>query len=348
MFSSFITRSPRDATRIVSVTSRSHWDQMQRALPVFLSLYKPFGKIAAVGSSVLHLAHTVDAYQKLDITRAQSTQIQLFTRMLVATSAVAGTLFAHPMGMCISTAYDLIEQSQELHHHIQEGNYADALQNASRMVSDSLYLLALFSGSMQWTVGALVMQTLLGLNAARQELTKKNYIEAAAHLTILAARSYQIASLIQTATTQQAESADLVAGEGEAEPADLVAGKGEVEFRRQADCAQYKCSDYSNVVRVERSISLKEAFTIAQNDPKIAYFTYLKGGCMVLENDAIDPSQDPFGLVTHQPYRFDKGSVGNGYCRVFHHGDTVFFTNADKMWLGSAPGLADTYTVYRK
>ena len=117
-------------------------------------------------------------------------------------------------------------------------------------------------------------------------------------------------------------------------------------FKKEANLAQYGGSDYSNAVRVERGISLKRAFEVAQSNPEIAYFVYVKGECMVLpiaEGKPFHLEQDPLGLVTEQSYRFDDGRPGHGLCRIFRHGDVVFF-KAEGRWLGSAPGLADVYT----
>jgi hypothetical protein len=117
-------------------------------------------------------------------------------------------------------------------------------------------------------------------------------------------------------------------------------------FTKFADLAQYNGSDYSNAVRVARGISLDEAFRIAENDPEVDYFVYLKGDCMVLEipgDVSYDVMKDPLGLVSHQSYIKDSdGSMETGSCRVFHHGDVVFFKK-EGQWLGSAPGFADTY-----
>ncbi len=116
-------------------------------------------------------------------------------------------------------------------------------------------------------------------------------------------------------------------------------------FRVEKDVAQYKGSDYANVVHVARRISLEKAFEIAESNPEIDYFVYMKGGQMVLEipsGVAFDYANDPFGLVEHVPFVYDSGNRGRGYCRVFRHGDTVFFKK-EGMWLGSAPGLADAY-----
>lgn len=82
------------------------------------------------------------------------------------------------------------------------------------------------------------------------------------------------------------------------------------------DVAQYKNSDWGNVICITKNISVSEACKIANDNPLITYFFYTKGHQMVLETD-------------------------DGGYRVFHHGDTVFFTGTP--WWGSAPGLADGY-----
>ncbi len=117
-------------------------------------------------------------------------------------------------------------------------------------------------------------------------------------------------------------------------------------FTKLADHAQYKGSDYSNAIRVERGITLEEAKEIAANDPEIGYFVFTKGFSMVLEipyDVEFNPENDPLGLVTQDNFMFDNGQSDHGNIRVFHQGDVVFFKNEGK-WLGTAPGLADVYT----
>ncbi len=109
--------------------------------------------------------------------------------------------------------------------------------------------------------------------------------------------------------------------------------------------AQYKGSDFSTAVRVERGITVKKAKEIADNDPEIDYFFYVKGVTMVLEvpkEGSFDKEGVP--LVQHGSFIYDSGKPGHGAMRVFHHGDVVFFKKGGE-WLGTAPGLAD---VYRK
>ncbi len=121
-------------------------------------------------------------------------------------------------------------------------------------------------------------------------------------------------------------------------------------FILKKDAAQYKGSDYANVIRVERGISLDKAFEIAESSTDIDYFVYTKGGQMVLEippDVQFDPNNDPFKLASDVKFIYDSGDLGSGYCRIFRYGDALFFKK-EGMWLGSAPGLADVYLKENK
>jgi hypothetical protein len=87
-------------------------------------------------------------------------------------------------------------------------------------------------------------------------------------------------------------------------------------FDKIPDVAQYGEADWDNVIGISRGISLSEAYRIAESNPDITYFFYLKGGQMVLN------------------------SIDGNY-RVFRHGDAVFFSG--QPWWGTAPGFADGY-----
>lgn len=125
------------------------------------------------------------------------------------------------------------------------------------------------------------------------------------------------------------------------------------EFTKIQDHAHYKGAPWSNVVGVERGITLNEAFEIAAKSNDVSHFFYVKGGCMILEipsdapaNCQYDAMRDPFALVTYGNYINDDGQGCTSYYRGFAHGDVVFFghdTEFEGRWLGTAPGLADTY-----
>ncbi len=87
-------------------------------------------------------------------------------------------------------------------------------------------------------------------------------------------------------------------------------------FEKVHDAAQYKGADWSNAVGIAHRISLAKAKKIANEDPCITFFFYMKGPRMVLETE-------------------------EGTYRVFYHGDAIFFTGSP--WWGSATGLSDGY-----
>ena len=110
------------------------------------------------------------------------------------------------------------------------------------------------------------------------------------------------------------------------------------------DRAQYKGADWGGVVQVERRISREQALKIAESNPDIDYFFYVKGGQMVLEVPADARSykdENPLDPVQYYP--------GLGNARIFQNGDAVFFSNKEHsgringQWWGTAPGLADGY-----
>ena len=115
----------------------------------------------------------------------------------------------------------------------------------------------------------------------------------------------------------------------------------EREFIKSEDVAQYKDSDFLGAIRVDRNITLPQAYVIAKNDPRINYFVYVKAPTMVLPTVVV-PESDPLHLFTTVEFIHDHGNPTSLFKRIFRLGDTVFFKKEGK-WLGDAPGLADVY-----
>jgi len=90
-------------------------------------------------------------------------------------------------------------------------------------------------------------------------------------------------------------------------------------WKRIPDVAQYKGSDWCNVIGKAERVTVDQAMEIANSNPDITYFFHVKGGRLLLEDE----------------------SHPETVYRVFYHGDAVFFTG--EPWWGSAPGLADGF-----
>jgi len=88
-----------------------------------------------------------------------------------------------------------------------------------------------------------------------------------------------------------------------------------VQWEMISDVAQYKEADWDNFAFVVCGVNPIQAKQIAEMNPEVTYFFFVKGSQLVLE----------YG---------DEA-------RVFQHGDAVFFTG--EPWWGSAPDLADGY-----
>lgn len=87
--------------------------------------------------------------------------------------------------------------------------------------------------------------------------------------------------------------------------------------------AQYKGADWSNCVGIAHRLTVEQAKVLADSNPEITFFFYVKGYSMVLENTEVSPA----------------------IARIFHHGDAVFFSGNPNqaIWWGSAVDLADGY-----
>lgn len=88
-------------------------------------------------------------------------------------------------------------------------------------------------------------------------------------------------------------------------------------YEKIEDVAQSGHDGWDQVVGIAKHVSLDEARLIADSDPEITFFFFMKGGQMVL------------------------GTGDGHHYRIFRHGDAVFFKGEPK-W-GSAHDFADGY-----
>lgn len=84
-------------------------------------------------------------------------------------------------------------------------------------------------------------------------------------------------------------------------------------WKKVPDVAQYKLSDWNNVIGKAKGVTLFEAKLIADSDDRITYFFFVKDYQLALENVTVEPN----------------------IWRIFNKGDAVFFTGKPR-W-GSSP-----------
>lgn len=127
-------------------------------------------------------------------------------------------------------------------------------------------------------------------------------------------------------------------------------------FIKEANLVQCGRDDFMNALQVERGISLEHAFEIAQSNPLIDYFFYVKApyfflpGARVAPFDLYQYIPDDHGGVVYwglpsnkDPFHLARYEHRVGLYRSFCRGDAVFFSCQGK-YLADSMGGADVYS----
>lgn len=175
------------------------FDQSKRvalvALP-FISLYKPLGRPLSL------VTGSIRAYSSItqlldDIKKGKTKEIPYhLLQSSIAVIALASSIFAHPMGMLITTGHDLIIDLTKLARHLQNGNYKEAFECCGSILNNVLYLALFTYGGPELAIASFALQILLGLNHARHDFAKGNNLEAVGHLLMSMVRASQLAGQV--------------------------------------------------------------------------------------------------------------------------------------------------------
>ena len=124
------------------------------ALP-FLSLYKPFSFPLSLALGGLR---TVTSAMQL----YEQPSAQHAVKTALSAAAVAGTIFAHPMGMVITTGHDLVIETGHLIEALQQGDPKKAMESCMIIVNNALYLALLTQGGIELAIASFAVQILIG------------------------------------------------------------------------------------------------------------------------------------------------------------------------------------------
>lgn len=175
--------------------SKTVFDQCKRvslvALP-FIGLYQPFSRPLSIVSdglrSITYLSFLAEGTLSGEKTQILSGALNT----AISVASIAGTLFAHPLGMLISTGQDIAIESIAFACHMYTGEYTQAAENTANILNNVLYLSLFVSGGLELSIAALAVQTMLGLYYAKAELQKGHYIEGSGHLLMAMIRGHQM------------------------------------------------------------------------------------------------------------------------------------------------------------
>ena len=167
------------------------------ALP-FLTLYKPLSFPVALGMGTLRTGISVFQLAEAIKEGDPKTILSESFKTTVAVISLAGTIFAHPVGLLISTGYDLIVELNALRQHLVDGNHKEALQSCLKILSHCLYLAVFLYGGPQLTIAFFALQILTGLLESHHEFSQGHYIAAIGHVLMSMMRGGQLVGQVKT------------------------------------------------------------------------------------------------------------------------------------------------------
>lgn len=172
------------------------------ALP-FLALYRPLGFPLSLTLGGLRSFSSISQL----ITDVQNGGIHAgsyaFLQVVFSIIALCGTVFAHPLGMLMTTVHDCALDCFSLGTHLFAGEFQSALGNSANLINNTLYLALFLHGSLEIAIASLAMQILIGLSQSAAEFRKGNYLEAGGHLLMGGIRGHQLIGQVQILQVKQ-------------------------------------------------------------------------------------------------------------------------------------------------
>jgi len=150
----------------------------------FLALHKPFGRVITLATESIRSYST---YNELMNTK----NIYNVIRALIAVTALAGTYFMHPLGLCISSTYDMGIDFYSFLACVYQSEYQQAL---SCLISSShhlIYLGTMVVGSIEIIALSLLINMAIELIKSKKELNKQRWLEFSAYLLMSLVRFSQ-------------------------------------------------------------------------------------------------------------------------------------------------------------
>lgn len=172
------------------------------ALP-FLTLYRPLGQPLSIilGSTrvINSVAQMIQAMQSKDSTAIGRSLLETG----IATTALACSIFAHPLGMLVTTSHDMIVNVVDLTSAIQDKDYKRAAEMGMQLVNNALYLSYVCAGTLELSIASIGFQIFLGLYTSCNEFRSGNYLEGCGHLLMAGVRGNQMVQQVQVFQLQK-------------------------------------------------------------------------------------------------------------------------------------------------
>lgn len=102
----------------------------------------------------------------------------------MAVISLVGTVFAHPFGMLISTAHDMIIELSICYNTASRDHLEATLFSLGKVVNNSLYFALFFHAGPQLYICSLIVQGALQLFRAKMEMNETEYLVAAGNIVL--------------------------------------------------------------------------------------------------------------------------------------------------------------------
>lgn len=165
------------------------------ALP-FIALHKPFGWGITIALDVVH------SYSSLKECINAPNGKQLFKTAIVIAS-LAGTIFCHPLGLCIGSLYDLAGDLRVMIEQCQRGAYQEAAYTSLSLAQHLFYLGTMVVGSWEVIAISMILNMVIEGFRSQEEFSKDHYIEGVAHIFMAAVRFCQAMPYVEKVATQR-------------------------------------------------------------------------------------------------------------------------------------------------
>jgi hypothetical protein len=190
------TESPRNP----SWSDQTNCEKAQRVLNValpFITLYKPLSFPVSLGMGAMRTVSRISQLV-ICIKDGKDTETTAYQTLqtAIAIISLAGTILAHPLGMLITTAQDLVIDVTKLVEHMKNGDYKKALECCGNILNNTLYFALFLNGGLELSIASLGVQILIGIYHSQEEFKKGNFLEAAGHLGIALIRGNQMKNQI--------------------------------------------------------------------------------------------------------------------------------------------------------
>jgi len=171
------------------------YKKLKRLTPVVTPFISTFFKPLCYPITLLmdsSRVHTTASQLVNDIKSGNAKSITFATlQTTIAIIALASTIFAHPIGMIVTTSQDMMFELSALIQSLKDKNYEASLISLTKLINNTFYLALICRGGLELSIISFVMQAITLVISSREEFKKGRDLEGYGNLLLAAVRLLQ-------------------------------------------------------------------------------------------------------------------------------------------------------------